>query len=130
MKSLKYSRQREAILNSLRMRTDHPTAETVYNDIREIYPNISLGTVYRNLSLLSSNGDISRIKCGDNAEHFDSNTAPHYHLICQNCNQVVDLHMDNIDFINTLAANSFGGKILGNFTYFYGICEKCIDNDE
>ncbi len=127
MKTLKYSRQREAIVDSLKNRTDHPTAEMVYNDIKKIYPNISLGTVYRNLALLSENGIIIRINCGDDAERFDGNTQPHYHFICRECGNVLDLEMDSLDFINTLASTSFNGKILGNFTYFYGFCENCVD---
>lgn len=58
MAALKYSRQRESIKEFLRSRTDHPTADTVYENLRQIYPNISLGTVYRNLSLLSDIGEI------------------------------------------------------------------------
>ena len=64
MAALKYSRQREAIKNYLEGRTDHPTADMVYMAIREIYPNISLGTVYRNLTLLAKQGEISKISCG------------------------------------------------------------------
>ena len=60
MAALKYSRQRESIKEFLRSRTDHPTADTVYENLRQIYPNISLGTVYRNLSLLSDIGEIRK----------------------------------------------------------------------
>ena len=62
MKTLKYSRQRESIKEFLQGRTDHPTADTVYTNIREIYPNISLGTVYRNLALLASLGEIQPVQ--------------------------------------------------------------------
>ncbi len=61
MAALKYSRQRESIKEFLRSRTDHPTADTVYENLRQIYPNISLGTVYRNLSLLSDIGEIRKL---------------------------------------------------------------------
>lgn len=127
MQALKYSRQREAILQSLKARFDHPTAEMLYEEVRQVYPNISLGTVYRNLSLLCDCGIIKKLNCGDNAEHFDGKISPHYHFICNCCHCVSDLEMDNIDFINTLAANSFQGKIAGNCTYFYGICKECLD---
>lgn len=59
---IKFSRQRESIKNNLMGRTDHPTAETVYSDIRQEYPNISLGTVYRNLSLLADLGEIQKFQ--------------------------------------------------------------------
>ena len=61
MAALKYSRQRESIKEFLMTRTDHPTADTVYENMKSIYPNISLGTVYRNLSLLSDLGEIKKI---------------------------------------------------------------------
>ncbi len=68
MSNLKYSRQREAIKKQLMQRNDHPTADMVYTDIRKEYPNISLGTVYRNLALLSELGEIKRLVTGDGPE--------------------------------------------------------------
>ena len=67
MPALKYSRQRESIKENLMNRFDHPTADMVYSDIRKIYPNISLGTVYRNLSLLSDLGEIRKLVTSDGA---------------------------------------------------------------
>ena len=125
MKALKYSRQRESIKEYLADRTDHPTADTIYLAIKEKYPNISLGTVYRNLSLLSEMGEIAKISCGGVAEHFDGNSAPHYHFVCNECNKISDIHIDNMDFINTLAEKSFDGKVIGHNAYFYGICSNC-----
>ena len=61
MAALKYSRQRESIKEYLRHTTEHPTADTVYGNIRKLYPNISLGTVYRNLSLLVDLGEIRKL---------------------------------------------------------------------
>ena len=61
---IKYSRQRESIVNFLASRTDHPTAETIYQNIKKEFPNISLGTVYRNLSLLEEIGEIIKISTG------------------------------------------------------------------
>ena len=83
MAALKYSRQREAIKNYLEGRKDHPTADMVYTAIREVYPNISLGTVYRNLTLLAKQGEISKISCGETSDRFDIRTDPHYHFICE-----------------------------------------------
>ena len=125
MKTLKYSRQRESIKDYLNGRTDHPTAEQVYNNVRKEYPNISLGTVYRNLGLLAETGYLTKISCGDASERFDPNTHEHYHFICTKCNCVYDLEMDNLDFINTLAGKDFDGKIEGHSTYFYGKCKNC-----
>ena len=69
MKALKYSRQRESIKACLMNRHDHPTADALYASIREEFPNISLGTVYRNLNLLAETGEIRKLTCGDGAVH-------------------------------------------------------------
>ena len=71
MATLKYSRQRESIKEFLRTRTDHPTADVVYENMKLIYPNISLGTVYRNLSLLADLGEIKKLSSFAGADHFD-----------------------------------------------------------
>ncbi|SHI47492.1 Fur family transcriptional regulator [Parasporobacterium paucivorans] len=125
MKELKYSRQRESIKDFLMTRKDHPTAEEVYLNVRKTFPNISLGTVYRNLSLLTSIGSIQKISCGDSCERFDASTDSHYHFICRKCGCVMDMDMPDLSFINTLADKSFCGEIEGSVTYFFGLCEKC-----
>ena len=71
MATLKYSRQRESIKEFLMTRKDHPTADVVYENMKKIYPNISLGTVYRNLSLLSEIGEIQKLSNFGGADHFD-----------------------------------------------------------
>ena len=70
MPALKYSRQREAIKSFLMTRKDHPTADVVYHSLRADFPNISLGTVYRNLTLLADLGEIARLRLGDGVDHF------------------------------------------------------------
>ena len=84
MSGLKYSKQRESIKLFLAERKDHPTADVIYLNIREQFPHISLGTVYRNLALLSELGEIKKLTTGDGADHFDGNVSPHQHVIC-NC---------------------------------------------
>ena len=126
MAALKYSRQREAIKEFLATRKDHPTADVVYQNIRETYPHISLGTVYRNLTLLSDLGEILRLHLSDGVDHFDADTSLHYHFICKDCGSVIDLEMDSIDHINASAGRNFPGQIDGNVTYFYGTCKDCL----
>lgn len=121
----KYSRQREAIKEYLLHSKEHPTADTIYMDIRETYPNISLGTVYRNLNLLVEKGEIIRLIGMDGSDHYDSDTRDHYHFICNKCKRVVDIEMESIDSIIDIANKSFPGKIEGHVTYFYGKCNKC-----
>ena len=94
MATLKYSRQRESIKACLMSRKDHPTADALYTSIREQFPNISLGTVYRNLNLLVELGEIRKLSCGDGTDHFDYDTSPHYHYVCRQCGRVMDIPME------------------------------------
>jgi Fur family peroxide stress response transcriptional regulator len=126
MAVIKFSRQRQSIIDYLMQTKEHPTAEMVYRHVREQYPNISLGTVYRNLNLLVSQGKVRRLACGDGIDRFDGDTTLHNHFICSHCGCVMDLDMESFDHINTLAAARFPGKIEGNVTYFYGICPDCL----
>ncbi len=122
---LKYSKQRESIKNFLVTRYDHPTAETVYLNIRREFPNISLGTVYRNLNLLAEIGEIQKLSPGIGPDRFDGNPAPHYHFICRHCGCVMDLTVSGLDHINILAGQDFDGEIEGHLTYCYGACPSC-----
>lgn len=124
--ALKYSRQREAIKEFMMTRKDHPTADVVYMNVRKEFPNISLGTVYRNLTLLSDMGELLRLRVGDGVDHFDATITPHYHFICKECGAVTDLELNTMHSIDKTAGESFNGRIDGHVTYFYGICEHCL----
>ena len=126
MPALKYSRQREAIKNFLMTRKDHPTADVVYSSVRHEFPNISLGTVYRNLTLLADIGEIARLRLGDGIDHFDADTSPHYHFICKECGRVVDLKLEalqEVDKVNNTYLD--GNRVTGHITYFFGSCDEC-----
>lgn len=127
---LKYSRQRESIKKFLSTRTDHPTADTIYLNLRQSLPNISLGTVYRNLALLVSTGEIVKISCDDNVDRFDWNTAPHYHFMCTACGCVKDLPMKIMPELDTLAKQYFDGAIDSHRVMFYGTCKNCLNQKE
>jgi len=129
MKTLKYSRQRESIKACLMARHDHPTADALYTLIREEYPNISLGTVYRNLNLLVELGEIQKLTCGDGADRFDADTSPHYHFVCKNCGKVSDLPLDPLVNINHLAQEHADGTVESHTIYFYGTCKECFENN-
>ena len=123
--ALKRSKQRDMIKDYLMGRNDHPTADVVYMNVRQQNPNISLGTVYRNLTLLADIGENQRLRMVDGVEHFDSDISPHYHFVCSECGKVIDLEMDSIDGITDIAGRHFGGNITGHVTYFYGSCDQC-----
>lgn len=125
MATLRHSRQREMIKAFLMTRKDHPTADVVYNNLRIQNPNISLGTVYRNLTLLADLGEIQRLRVGDGVDHFDADTSLHYHFVCTECGSVIDLKMESIENITEAASANFDGHIAGHMTYFYGTCASC-----
>jgi len=127
MSTLKYSRQRESIKKYLSQTKEHPTADTVYMHIRSIFPNISLGTVYRNLNLLVDQGEALKLSYGTGADRFDANVHPHYHFLCSTCQRVLDLDIDaeGIEKINDIAGENFAGKIQGYSAFFYGKCPDC-----
>ncbi len=129
MKTLKYSRQRESIKACLMNRHDHPTADALYASIREEYPNISLGTVYRNLNLLVETGEIQRLTCGDGADHYDGVAAPHYHFMCRDCHQVYDVPMEVIASLNETAQAYAPGIVDSHSILFFGRCSCCLEKE-
>ena len=126
MATTKYSRQREAIIHFLQSRTDHPTAEVIYQNLRRTNPNISLGTVYRNLAKLSEAGVILKINCNDASDHFDGNPKPHGHFICKSCHSITDFTTENLHFDSVIEENHFEGIITESHVLFYGICKDCM----
>ena len=126
MATLKYSRQREAIKEYLASTTSHPTADTVYMHVKTEFPNISLGTVYRNLNLLADLGEAVKITTPDGGDRFDAQTIPHYHFYCKDCGSVIDMDFNNIEEINELASQNFDGRIESHTILFYGTCGECL----
>ncbi|MGN0154219.1 MAG: transcriptional repressor [Lachnospiraceae bacterium] len=124
--TLKRSRQREAIVCFLKTRKDHPTADVVYQEIRNTIPNISLGTVYRNLSLLSERGEILRLACDGKVDHFDADTRPHYHFMCKECGCVQDIMIPYSKDMDIAANAAFNGTITGHSLLFEGVCRDCL----
>ena len=126
---MNYSRQREEIVHFLKARKDHPTAEVVYENVRMVYPKISLGTVYRNLTLLSDTGEILRLRLGDGVDHFDADTSEHYHVLCNGCGIVEDLDMKGKKLSIDTSILPYDGTITGHIIYFKGICKNCSQKD-
>ena len=128
MAALKHSKQRDSIKAFLASTTEHPTADTVYTHVREEFPHISLGTVYRNLNLLADIGEAIKIATPDGADRFDGNTHPHYHVLCTTCGSVIDLEMEALTSMNEVAETHFPGKIESHTALFFGTCENCLDH--
>ena len=118
-----YSRQREVILNVLRSTNTHPTASWIYESAREYIPNISLGTVYRNLAALTASGDILCINVGDGQDHYDGDISSHLHLHCKSCLSITDINLNRDPFKKFATEKGFKPDI--SSYVMYGICENC-----
>lgn len=92
----KHSKKREAILSALTGTKEHPTAEMLYNKLKPHYPELSLGTVYRNLSVLADEGLLIRVAHVDGQERYDAYTEPHPHFVCKKCHRVIDLELPEV----------------------------------
>ena len=125
---MNYSRQREAILSCLPNRKDHPTADMVFESVRQEFPKISLGTVYRNLTLLCETGDIMKVATVKGFDRFDYTTKPHCHFICSECSQVTDVEADMESLINKKELKNIPGIIDRTDILVYGLCHECSDN--
>lgn len=121
----KYSHQREAIIGFLKSRKDHPTADIVYQHMRECIPNISLGTVYRNLNQLANAGVILRLPCDGKTDHFDACTSPHYHFMCKECGAVKDIDMPPVNALLDEARECSDFEIEDASVLFTGLCDNC-----
>lgn len=126
MSEIKYSRQREAIIQELCRRKDHPTADDLYASVRSEYPHISLGTVYRNLNQLAQSGRILCIAREGCPVRFDGNASAHYHLACTRCGRVLDVEMPVQEDLDALAARASGAKVEDHSILFTGICAHCL----
>ena len=121
---VKHSKQREALLELLKSTKTHPTASWLYERLRENFPNISVGTVYRNLKMLSDNGAILRLDIGSGTEHYDGFTHGHYHFVCNKCGSVSDIET-NFNSLNTMAEEETGCTVTNHSLIFYGNCKQC-----
>ena len=130
--STKYSRQRETLLKVLCSTDCHPDADWIYTEVRKELPNISLGTVYRNLSNMSREGTILKLSMGDGKDHFDGNTTLiHHHMMCRRCGSIIDIFTPDKDekvfseYVSSYAQTHTSAIIQEHSVMFYGICSDC-----
>ncbi len=122
---MKFSKQREMILNQVRMFPIHPTADQVYTALKAENPNLSLGTVYRNLNLLSEMGELLKIRIADGSDRFDGRTDRHYHMVCDKCSRVFDVELSELDGLNDAVSQKYGHKLTMVTLNLNGICCEC-----
>lgn len=120
------TKQRQLILEILQGTNSHPTADWVYQRVRDKMPNVSLGTVYRNLGLLKQQHIIQELPQAGGQGRYDGNPRLHYHFYCLNCSRVADVPMPySTDLDRNAEQNLSGYKLLGHSTEFYGLCPEC-----
>lgn len=125
---MKYSKQREAVLNAVLWSTEHPTAEMVYETVKKEIPNISLGTVYRNLNQLVEKGMIKLVVLPNEGNRFDKTLEHHDHVYCQSCKNLFDIPSSNLMQINHAIEKETGFQILSQNIIFEGICKNCHEH--
>lgn len=124
------TKQRQVILEVLRSKNIHPTADTLYEMVRQRLPRISLGTVYRNLEILTALGEIQTLELSGSQKRYDGIAQKHYHIRCVNCDQVDDAP---IAPLNALEDNLYGSTvytIMGHRLEFIGLCPQCSMDEE
>ena len=127
---MKYSRQRELIFNQVKDFPVHPTADEVYTALKSDNPGLSLGTVYRNLNLLSELGSLKKIHIDSTKERFDARTDPHCHLLCTKCQRIFDVEDCFSHGIEERISERFGHIVEEVSLNFKGICKDCAEDKD
>lgn len=126
----KYSRQREIILESLKTRKDHPTAEKLFMDLKTKMPELGIATVYRNLTELCEEGIITKIKSKTGPDRYDGNDLPHIHFECKKCGDFIDIYLTELQIkkmhesIKRLT-NEINANYDASEVYLTGSCRNC-----
>ncbi len=124
--AIRYSKKREAILQKLKSTKSHPTAEWLFQELKPLYPDLSLGTVYRNLTFFQEQGEIKSVGVVNGQERYDADVSPHCHFVCENCGRVEDfhdLHLDQTQFLQLTEERGF--TVRCHELHLYGTCDRC-----
>ena len=126
-RAVRYSKKREAILSAICGTSCHPSAEWVYKQLKPQHPDLSLGTVYRNLAFLQEHGLIQSVGVVQGQERFDGLTAPHSHFVCNCCGSVLDLPgVQPGEELDQTVSQQYGLVVNHYELTFYGLCPSCL----
>lgn len=125
---MKFSKQRELILNAVKENNVHPTADFIYEYLKKDNPNLSLGTVYRNLSQLVDYGFIKKVSIPGYPDRFDGTLSEHSHIICDKCGNIYDIESAILKNIPNAISDELDMEIRSYNISFRGICKKCNNN--
>ena len=129
-KAIRYSKKREAILNVIQSTKCHPSADWVYQTLKPDHPDLSLGTVYRNLEFFRQHGAIQSVGVVKGQERFDATTAPHTHFVCSGCGCVIDLDEIELDAeLDRTVCEKYGLAVARHELTFHGLCQDCAKAD-
>ncbi|MBQ7761830.1 MAG: transcriptional repressor [Clostridia bacterium] len=122
---MRNTKQRTAVLEFLRSKRQHCSATQVYDAVRVKFPNISLGTVYRNLSQLLEDGKIISVETSDKCVYYDGFTSDHAHFVCERCKEIYDFPL-----VSSISGPEEAGfTVLNQRVVYYGVCSKCNKNN-
>ena len=124
------SKQRDTILRVVVNSKDHPRADWIYDEVRREIPNVSMGTVYRNLRYLAKSGEIRQLEMADGTSRFDSNTDSHYHFRCERCGYIFDLDEPVDQSIGERVAKNTGFRVYRQRMELIGLCMECQMGNE
>jgi Fur family peroxide stress response transcriptional regulator len=124
-KGFKVTPQRLAIYNMLSSTKSHPNAEMIFSELQEMYPTMSLATVYKTMEILKEIGLVQVLNAGEDSFRYDAITTNHPHVRCTECGQVEDVHGIDIDAFVDQVSQGTNYKIMGQQFYFHGICPNC-----
>lgn len=129
--NLKVTPQRLVIYNYLLNNHIHPSAEIIYNSIKEENPTISLATVYKTLKSLKGANLINEINIGEDSFRYDAQVSPHFHIVCKKCNCIKDYFPQDMPLksLRKDIENGTGFELTSEQMYFYGLCENCTNSN-
>lgn len=126
-RAIRRSKKREAILDAIRGTKCHPSAEWVYQSLKSTHPDLSLGTVYRNLTFFQEQGEIQSVGVVRGQERFDGVTAPHSHFVCTHCGAIIDLEQIKLDnSVTQCVSQEYACTVERQELTFYGACQGCM----
>jgi len=129
-KELRMTRQRRIILEELGKTLSHPTADEVYGMVRKRLPRISLGTVYRNLEVLSAHGMVRKLELAGSQRRYDGDPENHYHARCLSCGRVEDVPIKPIATLDVALEGWSEYEIVGHRLEFIGLCPDCKKQEQ
>jgi Fe2+ or Zn2+ uptake regulation protein len=127
---LRMTRQRRVILEELRRYNNHPTADMLYERVRQRLPRVSLGTVYRNLEILTALGEIQTLEMSGSQKRFDGVAQKHYHIRCIHCGSMDDAPIAPLNRLEDQLYGATVYTIVGHRLEFMGLCPECSQNEE